>query len=473
MGCRASRGTVRTLPELENFSFAAIQDLPDEFYSKYSLQGKLGRGCYAQVHSARKRTDKATGSVAVKIIALHCPDSETRPSKKACLKACTEINLWSRVGSHRNCVRMHEGFVDDHLCYMVLEKCCCGLIDHIKSFTSPTEKSLQNVFAQMLQGIAHIHSLNIVHRDIKPDNYLVGGKNGRTIKLGDFGLAGYVKDGCKIQGEFGTAPYMCPEMVLNKEADLKADIWSFGVVAYLLLTGKFPYSGKESTQKSMKGAIAKGMPPDCKKLWLTPAANSFLACLLQREPGARASASFALKTAYITRSSKAKLTHCSDLRPMLFTASCTGAFEPADLNKISVVDRFLDDLGAGRAQRNSKALSQHDTEAFIKASPDQLDQLIEAMWPPVRVGGKPQKGHMPSVVSTPIEHSLRNANKLKEAQELLLPGCISIQEDDFSAKSTACESSLPGNFDDLLLEVDSVDGCDTRSTGAIGRLTDV
>jgi serine/threonine protein kinase len=133
---------------------------------------------------------------------------------------------------------MHENFFDDYFCYMVMERCKYGLVSYLKILPTITESTLVPVFHQMLQGLTHLHSLNIIHRDVKPENFLVGGRDGQTVKLADFGLAAIVPESGKVAKVCGTAAYMCPEMILLREADFKADIWSLGVTAYLASTLK-------------------------------------------------------------------------------------------------------------------------------------------------------------------------------------------------------------------------------------------
>merc|ERR1719502_912890 len=98
------------------------------------------------------------------------------------------------------------------------------------------ERTLGKMFAQMLMGISHCHSVSVVHRDVKPDNFLV---SQGVVKLCDFGLSAIIPSGGKNMGKvggiYGTAPFMCPEMLATDWYDEKADVWSFAVIVYAFL----------------------------------------------------------------------------------------------------------------------------------------------------------------------------------------------------------------------------------------------
>jgi serine/threonine protein kinase len=108
--------------------------------------------------------------------------------------------------------------------------------------------------------LAHCHAANVVHRDVKPDNFLLGGNSGQEIKLTDFGLATILPPKKKLHGIAGTAPYMSPELLGSDGYDDKTDVWSLGVTAYVMLFGVFPYMPKERSGDAMKAIIRKGSP---------------------------------------------------------------------------------------------------------------------------------------------------------------------------------------------------------------------
>jgi len=122
------------------------------------------------------------------------------------------------------------------------------------------EGDLAHVLRSMLLGIGHVHSRGVVHRDVKPHNFFLGGECGQIVKLGDFDMAGAVPNGLMFD-IVGTAPYMSPEMVKQEGYDERTDIWSLGVTIYLMLYGDFPYIPAQPTDESMMEAISIGVRP--------------------------------------------------------------------------------------------------------------------------------------------------------------------------------------------------------------------
>ncbi|CAE8583081.1 unnamed protein product [Polarella glacialis] len=253
MGCSTSKGVVAS-PKAEQ-----------NFYSDYKLGKKLGEGAFGQVRLA---TERATSvEFAVKIVDVRDRDDNgmctghVNKSRDKVTKA--EISLWNKASSSKNqhVVQLHCSFAEKSLYYMVCEKCQCSFMDRLVEAETMSDTDLSKIFNHMLRGVIHVHAMEIVHRDIKPDNFLWGGPNNEILKLCDFGLAVQMPKQGKLTGVFGTAPYMAPEMLRGDGYDFLVDVWSVGAVAYLMVFGNFPYSPPEASAPAMKEAILHDSPP--------------------------------------------------------------------------------------------------------------------------------------------------------------------------------------------------------------------
>jgi serine/threonine protein kinase len=325
------------------------------FHDKYCLGQKIGAGSFAQVYLATTIDNQPGSEKAVKVIGLRgARNAEIDYMLSA---AHREETTWRTVGRHANCVHLCQVFYCDSFCFMVMEKCDCDLRVHLEGMASITERSLGYIFLQMLKGIAHIHFVKIVHRDIKPDNWLVGGNNGQTVKLCDFGLAAPLGKQSELRGVCGSAPFMSPEMLKGIPYNEKVDIWSFAVTCYCLLLGDFPYSPKANSPRrydaaSLKMAIAGGksiafepVDPFISSASYSPSALSFLKALLIPQHELRGSASEALGMEYMTATSKNRHAHSvllPSLRTTLYYARQNGVFRVNDLSHKTSLDVMLD-----------------------------------------------------------------------------------------------------------------------------------
>jgi len=276
-----------------------------DFHQRYSLGVKLGEGAFGQVRAAWHR--KTRELRAVKFIALL--DGSNVIDQSLVRSARREARIWRQLGSHDHCVELYETFLDSTLFYMVMEKCEASLMDQLQEMPRMGETGVARIYREMLLGIRHIHSVGVVHRDVKPNNFLFGGPSGRTVKLCDFGMAARVpRKGGLLYGSYGTAPYMSPEMVSDRGHSFCTDIWSFGATAYVLLYGDFPYVPAEACAKAMKAAVRCGEPaPRFERYFpggegMRPPsgmAEAFVRNILEREPLKRLTARQALQLPFV------------------------------------------------------------------------------------------------------------------------------------------------------------------------------
>ena len=155
-----------------------------------------------------------------------------------------EIDIMKSL-DHPNIVRIHEYFENLTRIYVVLEYCAGGeLFEDLVKKVMFSEPQAMKILRQLLTAVVYMHENMIVHRDIKPENILLEDPSDyAAIKIIDFGSA--CKNSAEMTGKQGTIYYMSPEVIKGKYTKL-CDVWSLGIVLYLLLSGTLPFLGKEN-----------------------------------------------------------------------------------------------------------------------------------------------------------------------------------------------------------------------------------
>ena len=221
--------------------------LPEKI-GKYEIQGILGRGGMGVVY---KGYDRAIArGVAIKAITKASLDSEEL--KHVVARFRHEAQAVGRL-VHPRIVQIYDYGEDDEVAYIVMELVNGKpLSEHLAQETSYEIREVGEIIRQLLDGIGHAHAERVIHRDIKPSNILVN-SDGR-IKLSDFGIARIESSNLTQVGDvLGTPHYMAPEQFLGAEIDTQADLYSVGVIAYELLTGRKPFTG--NTAAVMQAAL--------------------------------------------------------------------------------------------------------------------------------------------------------------------------------------------------------------------------
>ncbi|OMJ66055.1 hypothetical protein SteCoe_37240 [Stentor coeruleus] len=247
MGCGSSQNKKKVNRKSRIASVAVVSISPGTFLtrSKGSLSNnyteikKIGSGAFAEVKLCiYKPLDQKR---AVKIIhkaGLHYQQMD----QEYMLKEISVLNTLD----HPNILRCYEIFEDHWKFYVAMEYCeggeLFGKIIKLKKFT---EKQAAEIMFQLLSAVAYCHSKDVIHRDLKPENILLEDKeDGLSLKVADFGSSCFIDHKRKMTGCFGSAYYLAPE-VLSGEYTEKCDIWSCGIILFILLTGKPPYSGRD------------------------------------------------------------------------------------------------------------------------------------------------------------------------------------------------------------------------------------
>jgi calcium-dependent protein kinase len=215
-----------------------------------------------------------------------------------------EINILKEL-DHPNIVKMFEFFEDDKRYYIVQEICKGGeLFDEILARGKFTERDAALLIKQVLSCVNYCHQNNIVHRDLKPENVLLEqNKEFDQIKIIDFGTSLVYDPTKKLEEKLGTPYYIAPE-VLNKNYGAKCDIWSIGVITYILLCGAPPFSGQ--TDNDIMKAVRAGKVSFAGDHWkgISEVAKDFISQLLTYNQEQRPSAQEALGHTWITELAK-------------------------------------------------------------------------------------------------------------------------------------------------------------------------
>ncbi|KAL6607881.1 hypothetical protein ACP70R_040944 [Stipagrostis hirtigluma subsp. patula] len=241
----------------------------------YELGRTVGEGNFGKVKQARHR---ATGAhFAVKIL-----DRAKILSQRIDDQIRREIATLKLL-KHPNVVRLHEVAASKTKIYMVLEFVNGGeLFDKIAAKGKLSEEEARRLFQQLIDGVSYCHEKGVYHRDLKPENVLVD-RNG-NIKISDFGLSAlpqHLGDDGLLHTTCGSPNYIAPEVLQNRGYDGSlSDIWSCGVILYLMLVGYLPFDDRNIVVLYQK--IFKGDTQIPK--WLSPGAQDLLQRILEPNP---------------------------------------------------------------------------------------------------------------------------------------------------------------------------------------------
>jgi len=219
---------------------------------RYELKDLLGTGAFSQVRLAESKTDSGK-LYAVKII-----DKTALKGKEDSLE--NEIKVLRRFSDrlkHPNIVQLLETYEDKSKVYLVMELVTGGeLFDRIVEKGSYTEKDAADLIRQVLEAVDYMHDQGVVHRDLKPENLLYYCPDEDSkIMISDFGLS-KMEDSGIMATACGTPGYVAPEVLAQKPYGKAVDVWSIGVISYILLCGYPPFY--DESDANLFAQILKG-----------------------------------------------------------------------------------------------------------------------------------------------------------------------------------------------------------------------
>ena len=273
----------------------------------YRRGNLLGQGNFGSVREATHRQSERRYAIKSIRFTRFSPANQVRLRK--------EISVLQKI-DHPNVVRIFEVFESKEWLYLVLELCLGRtVVDDILDPEDPTrsmsERETSRCMHKLLLALRYCHAQGIVHRDVKPENFVYEGA-ARTSepKLIDFGLSqtatGSAGTSSSMQTFCGTLPYQAPEMFkcdsTNDETyGAKVDVWAVGVTTYFLLCGQIPFTGDGEDKGKWGAAVSAGLGrgklgfSHARWQYISKEAKAFVRALLQTDPAERVSAEEALQ----------------------------------------------------------------------------------------------------------------------------------------------------------------------------------
>lgn len=258
------------------------------FDDEYSRGKKLGEGAFSVVIEASKKG--TSESYAVKVV------TKSKLTKEDEVALKDEISVLNEL-KHNHIIRLYAVFEEKGYWYLVTEKMTGGeLFDRIVSKSFYNEKEARDVCKILFEAIGFCHSRSVAHRDLKPENLLLrSADNDSEIKIADFGFAKKVLTPNSLTTQCGTPGYVAPEILEGIAYDTKSDMWSLGVIIYIILGGYPPFI--EQNQRELFRKIRKGQYEFHKEYWgsVSADAKDLISSLLTVQPSKRITADQALQ----------------------------------------------------------------------------------------------------------------------------------------------------------------------------------
>jgi calcium-dependent protein kinase len=364
-----------------------LYPIPDE-YAQIKFGKKLGSGHFGKVFAAIYKGEP----VAV---------------KKMKIRKQKEVELFNlevafmRKLNHPNILKLVDGFQLSATEYIIITEICGGgeLFDAVAKRRHLTVSNAQRVAKDILSAIEYMHDMNVVHRDLKPENILLTSEwtDGPIppVKVIDLGLAADWK-GTKLYRKRGTPYYIAPDILKGRGYDKKCDLFSFGVIMYILLCGYPPFDGdndKEIMENILTSDVSFQDEPG-EDTWdsikrETPEAIRFIQRLLRKNPKQRPSAREAFQSSFISNIELEPVEHkvaTDNLRNFVQMSKLKRLIRYEISQKLTIFDKkkYLSEFGYGQTMTKEDAekklltygVDQETIEKFF----DAIDVTNDQQW---------------------------------------------------------------------------------------------
>ncbi|EHA8590354.1 calcium-dependent protein kinase 29 [Cocos nucifera] len=267
--------------------------------SLFTLERELGRGQFGITYSC---TEKATG---------HKYACKSVPKRKLVRRSDIEdlrreVLILQHLSGQPNIVEFKGAYEDEHRVHLVMELCSGGeLFDRIIKEKSYSEKKAAAICRDIVMVVHVCHFMGVMHRDLKPENFLLARDDDESdLKATDFGLSVFIEEGKVYKDLVGSAYYVAPE-VLQRNYGKEIDVWSAGVILYILLCGSPPFW--EDTEKGIFDAILRGEVDIQSSPWHAISANAkdLVLKMLTKDPKKRITAIQALEHPWLRKDGEA------------------------------------------------------------------------------------------------------------------------------------------------------------------------
>lgn len=265
--------------EQRRADFAGVDASGIDIRDRFEFKDLLGTGAFSKVFLAESKFERGN------FVAIKCIDKKALKGKEESLE--NEIRVLKKL-KHNNIVQLFDTYDEKNFVYLVMELVTGGeLFDRIVAKGSYTEKDASYLIKQVLQAVAFMHNNGVVHRDLKPENLLYYNQDDDSkIMISDFGLSKSEDSGIMATA-CGTPGYVAPEVLQQKPYGKAVDVWSIGVIAYILLCGYPPFY--DENDANLFAQIIKGEYEFDSPYWdeISDSAKDFISHLMCCDPSQR------------------------------------------------------------------------------------------------------------------------------------------------------------------------------------------